>query len=274
MNVDENQKEELRWNMPKAKFYIINNQQLRLILKGEIKMSINQTIKDVVFLNNNLNKSTYRNNIPTNVYHPQQMWTEITDLSYPGVQPWYLISSFGQVYSKLYKCILRTKYNNSGYEQISLRLKNNTKYDLLLHRIMMIEFSNKFNRLPENFRELTVNHLDCDTTHNYLFNLEWASYSENNRYIYSHGNGKVGSQNILCTKYNEEIVSKICEALEKDMDVHQIAEYCNLEFDESVRATIKQIAKGNNWKCVSNNYNISNSRYNISKVQRLTKDTY
>ena len=56
-------------------------------------------------------------------------------------------------------------------------------------------------------------------------------------------------------------MSKICEGLEQDLDVHQIADYCNLEFDEALRATIKQIAKGNNWKIISKNYNIANSRY-------------
>lgn len=224
-------------------------------------MAINTNIKDVVYIFKKLNKATYRNGNSTGEYHPQQMWIPITDLSVPGVQPWYLIGSFGQVYSKLYKCIIRTRYNNSGYEVVDLRTKPEynipqNKITVLIQRIMMIEF-----KPIENYHEMTVNHLDCDTTNNALYNFNWATYNEQNMYIYTNGNGKTGSKNILCTKYNEEIVSKICEGLEQDLDVHQIAAYCNLDFDESVRATIKQIAKGNNWKCISKNYNISNSRY-------------
>lgn len=174
----------------------------------------------------------------------------------PGIQPWYLIGSYGQIYSKLFKCIIRTKIINSGYVVAELRTRDNSKVTNLVHRIMMMEFCP-----VEGMEFLTVNHKDCIKTNNFLYNLEWATYSENNIYMYEHGNGKVGSENILCTKYNEEIVTKICEGLEKDLDVHEIAEYCNLEFDESIRATIKQIAKGNNWKCVSKDFDISKSRY-------------
>lgn len=100
-------------------------------------------------------------------------WKEIKDYDN------YLISDEGRVFSratgKLKKCNVR----EDGYV-VSGLWKNNKGNNVYIHRLVMETFK------PENRKE-TVNHIDGVKTNNFINNLEWSTYSENNHHAIETG---------------------------------------------------------------------------------------
>ena len=62
---------------------------------------------------------------------------------------------------------------DNGYLTVSL-YKNNKSYNKYVHRLVAEAFIEN----PNNYK--TVNHINLDKQDNYVMNLEWCSYKENN----------------------------------------------------------------------------------------------
>lgn len=123
-----------------------------------------------------------------------KIWKEI-----PGYEEYYLISNFGEVYSKISGKILKTFKNNNGYLMLSLKGK---KY--LVHRLVGITFI--FN--PNNYSQ--INHRDGNKENNSADNLEWCSPSYNLKEAYRLGlNYNSEKKRKACSK-NGVIASKSC----------------------------------------------------------------
>lgn len=117
----------------------------------------------------------------------KEIWRDIQ-----GYNGRYKISNLGKVLSiKEYtnvrngtshvrKTILKPSANNSGYLFVSLRNKQGYKH-YYIHRLVAEYFLPNVKNLP------TVNHIDGDKLNNHYSNLEWASYSANNKHAYDHG---------------------------------------------------------------------------------------
>lgn len=71
--------------------------------------------------------------------------------------------------------------NNKGYMCITLRVNNLSK-NFLVHRLVALTF------LPNDKNYTIINHIDCNPLNNHVSNLEWCTYSHNNKYAYTHGN--------------------------------------------------------------------------------------
>lgn len=104
---------------------------------------------------------------------------------YEGV---YEISSDGQVMRCLTKKILKPGVATIGYLVVSL-WKNNKGKTHYIHRLIAEHFIDN----PMNLA--TVNHIDGNKLNNEISNLEWSSYSENNKHAYDTGL-KVVSENV------------------------------------------------------------------------------
>ena len=74
---------------------------------------------------------------------------------------------------KLKPCI------RNGYLSYSLNLEGKTKY-YYLHRLIAQNFIPNPDNLP------CVNHKDGDKLNNNIDNLEWCSYSQNNKHAFEH----------------------------------------------------------------------------------------
>lgn len=72
---------------------------------------------------------------------------------------------------------LKNLKSKNGYLQVSLCV-NNIKYKKYVHRIVAETFM--FDQIDE-----TVNHKDGDKENNCLKNLEWVSYSYNNKHAFA-----------------------------------------------------------------------------------------
>lgn len=77
--------------------------------------------------------------------------------------------------------ILRPYINNKGYVMVDLRVGGKTLRKLV-HRLVAITWIEN----PNGYE--IVNHKDCNTLNNHIGNLEWCTYSYNNKYAFLYGN--------------------------------------------------------------------------------------
>lgn len=96
----------------------------------------------------------------------------------------YSITKFGDVINKRFKKPLKKSLNRDGYEIVSL-WDGNKKHTKSVHRLVAdVYVDNPYNK-P------CVNHIDGNKTNNNADNLEWCTYSENEKHSYS----KLGKKN-------------------------------------------------------------------------------
>jgi HNH endonuclease len=113
-------------------------------------------------------------------------WKDV--VGYEGI---YEVSNHGQVRTHKYKTtytnrhgirhwkqrILKEKDKNNRDVRISL-WKNGKGKDYLAHRLVAEAF------IPNPDNKPTVNHIDGNPRNNYVENLEWATYRENNNHAF------------------------------------------------------------------------------------------
>ena len=93
--------------------------------------------------------------------------------------PNYTVSSDGLVYNKDgHK--LNQYTNRDGYQMVKLYNKGYEK-TCTVHRLVAKAF------IPNLENKRTVNHIDGNKKNNNASNLEWNTYSENNRHAYNNG---------------------------------------------------------------------------------------
>lgn len=94
--------------------------------------------------------------------------------------PNYYISTYGNVYSRITKRILKYFVTNSGYRIVSLRSNGVTrKYSI--HKLVCTAFKIQYKD------KIWVNHIDGNKENNFIWNLEWVTPSENNKHSYNIG---------------------------------------------------------------------------------------
>lgn len=79
---------------------------------------------------------------------------------------------------------LRQILSRSGYYQIYLRKTVNraSQKPFFIHRLIAINF------IPNPENKPCINHINSIRTDNSIANLEWVTYSENNKHAYKFGN--------------------------------------------------------------------------------------
>ena len=87
----------------------------------------------------------------------------------------YEVSNYGRVRNKKTKNFITQHDNGKGYLFVTL-WKNNKGKREYVHRLVALAF------IPNPDKKPTVNHKDEDKQNNYVENLEWMTYKENNNY--------------------------------------------------------------------------------------------
>ena len=118
----------------------------------------------------------------------KEIWKDIPD--YEGL---YQVSNMGRVKAlekyvkhryggkqKLKERMLIPYSNNSGYLNIKLSKENKYKH-FLVHRLVLLAF------VPNPENKPTGNHKDGVKADNYVSNLEWATYKENQNHAKENG---------------------------------------------------------------------------------------
>ena len=96
----------------------------------------------------------------------------------------YVFNSEKQIYFFIKGQELKLRKNKNGYLQVGLN-KDGKRKMVYVHRIIAEIF------LESGEGKNTVNHIDGDKNNNCVDNLEWCSYSENNKHSYKELNRKI-----------------------------------------------------------------------------------
>jgi hypothetical protein len=97
----------------------------------------------------------------------------------PGY-PNYSVTKDGKVWSELKQIFLKEVDNGNGYKKVMLCDKL-TKKAYLIHRIVALTYLDNIDNKP------CVNHKNGIKSDNRLENLEWCTYSENNKHAFRTG---------------------------------------------------------------------------------------
>jgi len=142
----------------------------------------------------------------------KEVWKDVP--SYEGL---YQVSNLGDVKSLDRTILQKTRYNTlinvtykgkilnqeslkGNYRRVALSKKGNVKR-FTVHRLVCLTFLNNNSNKP------CVNHIDGVTSNNALSNLEWCTYSENERHSYTflgktNSNRKLTNNDVLFIKEN------------------------------------------------------------------------
>lgn len=150
------------------------------------------------------------------------------------------ISTFGRIYNRRYKRFYKLCYSNKvGYVRVS---------GLNVQRAVLYTF----NPIP-NFYEMCVDHISCDPSENYLWNLRWVTTKQNNKYSIHVGMGKG------ITDFEADCV---CKALITE-------KYTYGDISRALGVSMSSIvhtARGNSHRDISSKYNIDyNHCYSTGK---------
>ncbi len=189
----------------------------------------------------------------------------------------YMISSYGRVYSWKRNTILTQyqsdffKTSKGQYRLVSLMIgKKSRKY--FVHRLVALAF------LLEDPERQFVNHIDGIPYHNYAWNLEWTTTSEN--YIHALKTGlKVDAkgEDRSNAKWTNEEVHMICKMMEDGhkatyiyKSLVEILKDEKVQY-ERVRSLYKHIKHGTHWTEISSQYNIPSKKFDYSKETSSVK---
>ena len=191
-------------------------------------------------------------------------WRKVSDYI-PNIFPVYWVSNTGKVYSEQINALLRYDFVGKGYLKVTLQFYDGPK-DILIHRLVMLCFN------PiENPDDYTVNHKDGDHTNNMLYNLEWATYSEQMQHA--------SRTNLLKSEnYSEKEIRAICKQLEitpnQDDVIRNIygnIKFSNPDYYTKIKHLVNRIQRNLSWTNISCEYDII-PKQNINPNQVLSED--
>lgn len=166
----------------------------------------------------------------------------------------YFIDKYGNVINSKGK-ELRQRKINSGYLVVDL-YKNKVKKTLLVHRAVAETFLKK--------KDNVINHKDGNKENNKVSNLEWVSYSKNNKHAYDTKlKEPLKGENSPFAKHTNEDAKKVCKLLELGYDIHDIAQ--ETDFDIQF---IKSIKSKTAWTSVSNDFNLPKTNHRTHKKEK------
>ena len=148
--------------------------------------------------------------------------------------PGYFLLENGSIHNRK-GMTLKPMDNARGYLQVGLynKGKRHMKY---VHRLVATHF------LPNTENKPCINHKNGNKKDNRATNLEWCTYSENNKHTYETGLASNKGNNNPRAKFTDEQIAEIRklqgrhEDIAKDFGVHQ--------------TTISKIKRGATWKSI------------------------
>jgi len=188
-----------------------------------------------------VNLQTYSDYLATS----QEIWLPIN-----GFEGYYEISTWGRIKSlkrdsnnhKNTKTqILRPYINKKGYYYLSLMIST-SRYPRQMHRLVNLTF--KFNPLNKP----CVNHIDGNKLNNFCYNLEWNTYSENNKHMFDIGlQKKIFGRHINKPKYTETQILEVKRLLLLKKTSSEIGIIMGMS-----RENVNSIKWGRSWSWLTN----------------------
>ena len=199
-------------------------------------------------------------------------------ITYPNIcKNYYEISENGDVRNAITKKKLKKLYDKDGYELVTLYYtrpghKEHKKAAFRVHRLVAWEYC------PLKDGCNIVNHLDGVKTNNHYTNLEWTTPLGNTRHAIAMGLQTNSGPKCPSAIYDESVVRKICEFLEKGTPVLDIYynffpsdRYEKINHREFYQL-IYSIMNGTRHLIISKEYNIDKEKCKSIKRKRFTDE--
>lgn len=168
----------------------------------------------------------------------------------------YSISNIGVVRNDITDKIIRAR-TDRDYVRITLTHSGKSK-EFFIHRLVAIAF------IPNPENKPQVNHINGIKHCNYVYNLEWATASENCKHAYN--NGLWCRKIKKSKKISDKKVHRICKMLEKnELTYSEIAKRIGCD-----RKLVSDIRKGKKYTTISSGYDLS--KYETKKTVVITGD--
>ena len=163
---------------------------------------------------------------------------EFKYVTYPEVRLGkYVIGNFGTVYNIDRDIIMKPQISKgNAYQHITMSTESSDELGyktFKIHRLVAWEFLEGYD--PNK----VVNHIDSCTTHNYAYNLEWCTLSENSYHGFN--NDYTYSAKRSLTKKD---VKRICKMFQNGMSVIEVfREFTGLQHKKDDEKTYKKIVR-------------------------------
>lgn len=179
----------------------------------------------------------------------------------------YSINENGIVKNIRRNKILSRQLSVNGYFTVHLQTTTNERHSYYIHQLVAYAFLSKPNS------KAIVNHKDLNKQNNNVDNLEWTTYSINNKWenrntnppiiktrgLWSKGETTCGENNGMHI-YSNETIELICKALEKGLNYTDTLKYAKLPITNNNRYLVSHINRGSRWKCISKKYKLAYNR--------------
>lgn len=151
----------------------------------------------------------------------------------------YEINKNGDIRNRITGKFIKDRRNENGYHIVSIIRDSDSKTcTRKVHRLVMITFVG----YDPNPKRTNVNHLDGNKDHNYLSNLEWSTYSENQRHAVEHGLTNYDAIRVDYHMQVDDLDVTAKGALKLANVLHQNGYFTDVS-TESLRAVLRDCAK-------------------------------
>lgn len=171
------------------------------------------------------------------------------DLCYPEIMEGrYMISEYGDIYSKSTNKVLKPFYDKDGYKRIELTVSKNKYKKFFVHRLVGWMFVEGYTE-----ERHIINHKNSIRDDNHYTNLEWVTHSENDIHGYKYGFRE--NNNVV---YGEQFIRKICKYIAEGYNNTEIYTFItgdeNIYNNKKVYTLISRLRHKDNWVDICNEY--------------------
>lgn len=174
------------------------------------------------------------------------LWVE---LEHPEIMSGrYMISEYGDIYSRSTHKILKPFYDRDGYKRIELTVSCNKYKKFYVHRLVGFAF------VPGHSEENNqLNHINSIRDDNHYTNLEWTTISGNAIHGYKYGFRE--NNNVV---YDEEFIRTLCQLISEGFTNKEVYSKVmgtdDIYSNKKVYTLISRLRNKDNWVDISNEY--------------------
>lgn len=184
-----------------------------------------------------------------------EIWCEV---KYKNIKPdMYEVSNYGGLRNIKTGKKLHPWIGKNGYMYCTFMCNDNTVISIGMHVIVAKHFLEVPKELQNIDEPIVPNHNDFDRSNNYVGNLTWMTYAQNNEYNRINGHWKI-CEDAPNSKVENALVHKICQFMEDGYKNIQIIKRLDLDNNSYFKSLLTRIRTGKQWKEISSQYNINN----------------